>query len=78
MLLVTLLQNDRQIYWETSKFLGPRILRRDLPNLQDIPYFNYESNIMYNFGTSLPVDQTMDTTAADLDLLQDCAFTNVT
>ena len=33
---------------------------------------------MYNFGTSLPVDQTMDTTAADLDLLQDCAFTNVT
>lgn len=33
-LLATMLQNDRNVYLETVKFVGPRIPRRDLPNLQ--------------------------------------------
>ena len=80
MLLVTLLQKNRQEYLETVKFLGPRIPRRDLPNLQDIPYFDYESNTVSNIinsaDISLQIDQTTETTSANL--LQDCTLTNVT
>lgn len=43
-LLSDMLKSDRSVYLETVKFLGARVPRNDLPNLQDVPYFNYDRN----------------------------------
>ena len=43
-LLSDMLKSDRNVYLETVKFLGARVPRKDLPNLQDVPYFNYDQN----------------------------------
>ena len=88
-LLSTMLSNDRNQYLETVKFLGPRIPRNDLPNLQDVPYFDYNSvvysdNSVANMNeknmdiTTNTADQTMDISSLGINLIQDCALPNVT
>ena len=79
-LLSTMLLNDRTQYLETVKFLGPRIPRNDLPNLQDVPYFNYNS-VTYkdNSAEEIAIDQTTSTTIIfGSNLIEDCALPNVT
>ena len=88
-LLSTMLSNDRNQYLETVKFLGPRIPRKDLPNLQDIPYFDYDS-IIYSDNSvadtneknmdiiTNTADQTTDISVLGTNLIQDCALPNIT
>ena len=67
-LLAQMLQDDRGKYLETVKFLGARIPRDELPNLQDVPFFNYQ-------GYS-----SMETSGVSMsgELITDCALPNVT
>ena len=67
-----MLKKDRNEYLETVKFLGPRIPRNDLPNLQDVPYFNYQP---LTAPYSIPTD---DDVIINLDemLIRDCSLPN--
>ena len=68
MLLTKMLQDDREKYLETVKFLGARIPRDELPNLQDVPYFNYQGySGMESNGISMSGE-----------LISDCALPNIT
>jgi hypothetical protein len=73
-LLATMLKKDRNEYLTTVKFLGPRIPRNDLPNLQDVPYFNYQP-IIAPYTTPTDADVTM---TADGMLIRDCSLPNTT
>jgi hypothetical protein len=85
-LLSDMLKNDRRVYLETVKFLGARVPRKDLPNLQNVPYFNYDQNTNSASPSDSPLtgqiteqmtvsEQHMN---ANGDLIADCALPNVT
>lgn len=70
-LLSDMLKNNRNEYLETVKFLGARIPRKDLPNLQNVPYFNYDKVSEF----TLVEDQAVNVNDF---LIKDCALPNAT
>ena len=69
-----MLKKNRNEYLETVKFLGPRIPRNDLPNLQDVPYFDYQPlTAPYTF----PTDDDVIINSEEM-LIRDCTLPNTT
>lgn len=89
-LLSDMLKSDRNVYLETVKFLGARVPRKDLPNLQDVPYFNYDQNMdSKSSSDSLLTEQKIEQMTGQMsitedqininnDLIKDCTLPNVT
>lgn len=79
-LLATMLKKDRNEYLETVKFLGPRIPRNDLPNLQDVPYFNHQPlTAPYSIPIPNLIEDDNDVIInSDEILIKDCSLPNTT
>lgn len=75
-----MLKKDRNEYLETVRFLGPRIPRNDLPNLQDVPYFDYQP-LTAPYSIPIPVKEDDDNDVimnSDEILIKDCSLPNTT
>ena len=71
-----MLKKDRNEYLETVKFLGPRIPRNDLPNLQDVPYFNYQP-LTAPYSSILTENNDVIINSDEM-LIKDCSLPNTT